>query len=233
MFRKLSKRLLAALGYELQPLKTGLGKSAWLDARFLMDDSQPVVFDVGANKGQTIREIRRLWPIASIHAFEPSPSTFELLLRDFGSDNCLRLNNVGLGSTPSRLLLQEHSREPYMNSFLASGKDSWSQPDHAVEVEVDTLDAYCTRCGITSVDVLKIDTQGFDLEVLKGGTGILGATHFILTEVTFVELYAGMPPFDQLFRFLIEKGFSLVGMYDFHHQGERAGWADALFVRDS
>jgi FkbM family methyltransferase len=153
------------------------------------------------------------------------------LLRAVGDDDRIWLNKLGLGSTPSRLLLQEHSHESYMNSFLVSGKDSWSRPDRTVETEVDTLDAYCSRCGITSLDVLKTDTQGFDLEVLKGGERILSATRLILTEVTFVELYAGMPPFDQLFRFLVDQGFSLVGMYDFHHQGERAGWADALFVR--
>lgn len=56
------------------------------------------------------------------------------------------------------------------------------------------------------------------------------AVHFIYTEITFSDMYRGLPRFDEIYAFLADRGFALVSFYDFYYQHDRAGWTDALFV---
>jgi hypothetical protein len=82
------------------------------------------------------------------------------------------------------------------------------------------------------VDILKSDTQGYDYEVLRGAEETIQASKIglIYFEFTFSDMYETLPPFDRVFRHLIDRNFALVSMYDFHHQNELASFADMLFV---
>jgi hypothetical protein len=51
-------------------------------------------------------------------------------------------------------------------------------------------------------------------------------------EITFIDLYKGLPTLDALYRFMTERGFHLVAFYDFHYQNNRMGWCDAMFARN-
>jgi hypothetical protein len=99
-------------------------------------------------------------------------------------------------------------------------------------VEVRTLDDYAEVNGVRSIDILKSDTQGFDLEVLKGARSLMAANriHMIYMEIIFSDMYKNLPPFDEIFRFAIENNFKLVALYQFAIQNNVASWADALFV---
>jgi hypothetical protein len=82
------------------------------------------------------------------------------------------------------------------------------------------------------VDILKSDTQGYDLEVFKGAEQAMhrqqiGLVYF---EFIFSDMYKKLPAFDEVFRHLIDRDFALVSIYEFHHQNRLAGWCDALFV---
>src|SRR5207253_4668851 len=100
--------------------------------------------------------------------------------------------------------------------------------------EVRTIDSYCAERGITIIDILKSDTQGFDLEVIKGAARLLEQRRIqlIYMEITFSDMYKGLPRFDEIYGFLADRGFALVSFYDFYYQHGRAGWTDALFVAD-
>lgn len=70
--------------------------------------------------------------------------------------------------------------------------------------------AYAAANGIGWIDLLKLDVQGFELEVLKGAAGI--RVGWICAEAWFQELYAGGPMFDETAMYLHERGFNLVQM---------------------
>jgi hypothetical protein len=53
----------------------------------------------------------------------------------------------------------------------------------------------------------------------------------VFMEITFSDMYKGLPRLDELYRFMIERGFRLVAFYDFHYQNNRLGWCDGLFAR--
>jgi hypothetical protein len=81
--------------------------------------------------------------------------------------------------------------------------------------------------------LLKIDAQGYDLEVLRGAERVLLERQIkcILIEIVFINIYEGGPRFDQVFRFLLDHGFRLVSLYDTVYRDEAIAWTDALFVQ--
>lgn len=119
-----------------------------------------------------------------------------------------------------------------MSSILEPSADCWGEIKARVQVELRTLDAYCTEHRITHIDILKVDTQGFDLEVIKGARELLKLRRIrmIYMEITFSDMYKGLPRLDEIYGFLASQGFSLVSFYAFHYQHDRAGWTDALFI---
>ena len=97
---------------------------------------------------------------------------------------------------------------------------------------VTTIDDYCTTRGIDRIDILKSDTQGFDLDVIKGARRMIErrAIGLIFMEITFSDMYKGSPRFDEIYAYLADRRFALVSFYDFYYQHGRAGWTDALFI---
>jgi FkbM family methyltransferase len=190
-----------------------------------------VIFDVGANYGQSIKRFRRRFHHAKIHAFEPSLKNFEKLQSSTQDDPSLQLNNFALGSksTESKFYENDH---PDMNSFLAPGRDHWGVIDDGTTVRVETIDEYCRQNSIRSIDLLKIDTQGYDLEVLRGAEKMLSGNliRSVLVEITFIEIYQGAPRFDQVLGFLLDRRFRLISLYDVVYRRNAIAWADALFI---
>jgi hypothetical protein len=109
--------------------------------------------------------------------------------------------------------------------------------DVVAEGDVDcvTLDQFAISAGVKYVDLLKIDTQGSELDILLGGSALLPAVSVIKTEVEFVRLYENQPLFDDIVRKLSSFGFRFVDFTDLATLGgsrPKKVWADALFVRD-
>lgn len=129
---------------------------------------EDVIFDVGANDGRTILRWRRHLPVTRIFAFEPVRSTFDTLVERTADLPDVRLFRCALGAAQER-------RQIFLNnlSALNSFYSDWTSSGSAEEVEVDTLDAVIAREGVRSVELLKIDAEGHDLEVLKGAANTL------------------------------------------------------------
>jgi hypothetical protein len=104
-----------------------------------------------------------------------------------------------------------------------------------ITVKVVTLDEICAKTREHS-DLVKVDAQGFELEILNGATRLLidGRPPLLYLEVSFVRLYDGQPLFDDVYRWLFLRGYRLVGLYE---AGFRTHFyqvsANALFVHES
>src|SRR5437867_13004736 len=132
----------------------------------------PLIFDVGANRGQTIEQFRRYFERPLIHAFEPGRSAFAELQRRSAGISDLVLNNTALGARAESRSFLDNDHDD-MSSFLEPSVTAWGEIKSRYPVDVITLDDYCEARGIGRIDILKIDTQGFDLQVLAGAQRLM------------------------------------------------------------
>jgi len=119
----------------------------------------------------------------------------------------------------------------------------WRQDDVfdvAGEVDIDciTLEEMLSSKKVNYVDVIKIDTQGSELDILLGAGRYLDKISIIKCEVEFVELYRGQPLFDDVVRELSKCGFRFVDFFDGASCGherdkQKRIWGDAIFIKKS
>jgi len=222
-------------GYDIVPFTPRrMGKDFLSDARWFLRDERPLIFDVGANVGQSIERFRGSFPDATIHAFEPSPSTFASLKANTTGISNIRLWNCALGASSGSMAFLENSISD-MSSFRPIGPSGWGKVTRQTPVEVRTIDQVCSEENIERIDILKSDTQGFELEVLKGAEATIRSNRIglVYVEVIFSEMYENQPTLTELYDFLVSRGFLLVTFYEFQYQRQLASWTDALFVHQS
>ncbi|MGO9956462.1 MAG: FkbM family methyltransferase [Solirubrobacteraceae bacterium] len=195
--------------------------------------AHPVLLDVGANIGQSVDLFLREFPGCELHCFEPVPSAFRRLQAHVARHSNVHIHQVGVGARPGTAVIIENSYSD-MSSMLELGSAGWGTAVARHQVPIVSIGDYCAAHGLMAVDVLKIDTQGYELEVLAGASSLLarGAIRLVYLEVIFSPMYVSGAAAADVFRFLAAHGYALVGMYDFHYRSGRAGWADALFCKD-
>ena len=230
--RRVRSLIRDVIGYDVQ--KSGPGQDAYADIQRLIGSStrSPNIFDIGANVGQTVDVLLGLFPLANIHAFEPGRAAFNSLTATHSQLRNVTFNNFALGSDPGKQPFFANSAS-VLSSFLPLGPDGWGEITERPEVSISTVDTYCSEHGIQLLDLLKVDTQGFELEILKGSKRMLNERRIrlIYLEIMFSKAYENLPRMDKIYGFLADHGFDLYAFYKFHFLHDRASWTDALFVR--
>ena len=134
-----------------------------------------IVFDVGAHVGEWAKLVLELNPKAGLHCFEPSAHTFKRLASQNFLPNIV-CNNFGLSSRTSEVKLFVFEEGSTTNSLSrrAGLQDRGIEPQEKEEiVMLKTLDNYCFEKHIDTIDFLKIDVEGHELEVLQGSKEML------------------------------------------------------------
>lgn len=189
--------------------------------------SPELVFDVGAFRGDFAMMALGVWPRARIACFEPLP---------YGRQQIRELRNPSI-DLHETLVGAVEKAEVEMHVAQTSSSLLRDAHNEAFPVEVfpqTTLDrtirgSYAGRAP----DLLKLDVQGFELEVLKGCEPSLGGVRVILTELSLLDLHENVPLLHELVGWLGERGFVA---YDICGMTRRplddALWqADMIFVR--
>jgi FkbM family methyltransferase len=232
------RRVARAGGLEVSRYRPGQrpptsGRDPLEDIRALLDAvPRPVVFDVGANVGQSVATFRQLLPGCTIHSFEPGPDAFGALEAATKGLRNVHLVNAGVGCRSGRSILLENKFSDLSSLLRPGSVTEWGPVVAETEIRVTTVDDYCATHTIDRIDLLKIDTQGYELEVLRGAAGMsaAGKIGLVYMEVIFSDMYQDLPPFDVLYRFLLDSGFRLVALYNFQMRDQAASWCDALFA---
>jgi FkbM family methyltransferase len=172
-----------------------------------------VIFDVGANVGQSSKEFLARFQPSRIYCFEPVQDTFRILQKQLSHDSRVKMCCLALGADRGKAEMV-HCGNP--GSFFLRKADDAIGSMESEPVKIDTLDHFCSENGIGFIDFLKIDTEGSDLNVLRGAANFLKAQN-----VSFVQVEAGMNshnsrhvPFEAFKVFLESKGYYLFGVYD-------------------
>ncbi|MEM7310594.1 MAG: FkbM family methyltransferase [Planctomycetota bacterium] len=204
------------------------------DLESLVDLRAPLIVDGGANRGETVQRLRRAFPRARIHAFEPIPALADHIRARFRSDRRLSVHCAALaaenGETVFRVL-----RSDVTSSVLEPSALKRRYQGDAVDLAEELRVPAVRMDGVLDepVDILKLDLQGFELEALRGLGEGLSDVRVVLTEVELAPLYEGQPLFGDIDVALRAEGFRLFHLYDLwsHPDGQMTS-GDALYVNE-
>jgi hypothetical protein len=100
-------------------------------------------------------------------------------------------------------------------------------------MEMTTLDAITRRTHFERPDFLKLDVQGYELEVLKGAEQVLDSVEAVMLEVNLIEVYQGSPPVHEVVAYMAARGFRVYDVCTFFRRPyDNALWQmDMIFVR--
>ncbi len=141
-----------------------------LMTKLLKKTGKQLVIDVGANVGNYAEEVLSYNPEIDLYAFEPHPKTF-LTLEEKAKKLGFKTINKGCADTIGKLKFYDYANnDGSEHATLLEGvfTDLYNNETIVHEVEVTTLDAFVLEHKIEQVDLLKIDTEGFEYSVMNG-----------------------------------------------------------------
>jgi FkbM family methyltransferase len=176
------------------------------------------ILDVGAHAGEGAEQFAALFPEAMIYSFEPLGDCFRQLQAKIADRANHVAFNVALGDKPGRGEIHRSAFSPSSSLLEMTDLHKKAYPFSANEkieaIEIRTLDTVAPELKLASTVLLKIDTQGFEKNVLLGGEHTLPQIKIIIVETSFAELYRGQPRFPEIYRWLEERGFEYRGSWD-------------------
>ncbi|MEH2523521.1 MULTISPECIES: FkbM family methyltransferase [unclassified Bradyrhizobium] len=202
------KYIVRSTGYEIRHRHPDL-------MQFLKSRSVNLVLDVGANEGQFAQELRLRGYKGKIVSFEPVAEVFGRLQQNCASDKNWHCRNMALGDFTGTIEINV-SKNTAMSSIADQtdiGRNSIYETDviRIDTVQIVTLDTIFSEFTDNRV-FLKVDTQGFEQNVLKGGRNSVPRLLGVQLELPLVHLYQETWNFDEALRFMREAGFTLSQM---------------------
>jgi FkbM family methyltransferase len=214
-----------------------IGEFLKLSVPWLKTAEIRTVIDVGAHTGEFASAVRAILPDASIYAFEPLPDCHVKLSKRFETDSSFQALNVAIGERRDQIEFHrcEFSK---CSSILRMDRSHqelfpWTADSRAIRVEMRPLDDYISLMRLTPKVLLKVDVQGYEDRVLRGGARLLGRVDYVLIEVSYRPLYEGQALFGRIHDQLTELGFHYRGSLDqlLSPLDGSVLQADALFAR--
>lgn len=183
--------------------------------RCLGQSDSPVVYDIGARFGEVSLRLAQQLSLRHVYAFEPQSHLNAALRESFQNKNFnYEIVNRACGSSSGQQTFYRNSDEG-TSSLLRPTAELLSRSSNydcvdSFETPVVSLDDFVSE-GNYPPDIIKLDAQGFDLEVIKGGAGIfhLGYPKILLVEAYIAQAYIGAPDFFDIGLHLREYGYRL------------------------
>jgi FkbM family methyltransferase len=223
-------------GYLKKLQKSGGAPDAMEVQGNLLAHEARVIFDIGANRGHVSQRYADIFPDAFIHAFEP----FEEFHTDFRNQNPdgsrYRLNALALsdreGTAEFHLNKSGDTNSLLESIQIGANSDASCITVGTQQVRTMTLSAYCSEADIRGIDILKMDTQGSELSILKGGESLLKdqRIRLIYTEAYFKPQYKEQPLLYDIANYLKQFNYYLEGIYDPFYNEQLMLWCDAIFL---
>jgi len=193
--------------------------------RCLKDKRVKVIFDIGANEGNYSKKIMELNPNVELFAFEPHPKTFKKLQKVAGEFS-FNAFNVGVGDKNETLKIYDYKdKDGSTHASIYKGviEKIHKKESIAHKVTIIKLDDFTKEHKVNKIDLLKIDTEGNELNILMGATELIknnkiDIIHFefnemnVFSRVFFKDFYELLTNYD-FFRMLPD-GFICLGDYN-------------------
>ena len=181
-----------------------------------------IFFDVGAHKGETVKLFNDNFIIKKFYCFEPSPINFDYLKKKISKmKNEIKIFNFGLGENKSILSfnqLEESSSSTLVdinqnsNYFKKKNRilsifNLKKNQDKIFNVEINSLNDFMEKESINKIDILKIDTEGFEFKVIKGAKKKIKNIKYIYFEHHYDDMLKKKYSFSDIHSYLNKNGF--------------------------
>ncbi len=225
--KKFIQKLVNLFGYKVMKIESTDATDLDSLTKSLITKSEPVIFDVGANKGQSITRYKRLFQNPTIHSFEPNNDEVNILRLKYIDDKNLHLNNVAVGDKKGNLEFNINARSGHSSFKSLIPNTTWikkrsksiniddkNYTTKKINAEIITLDDYVNEKNLINIDILKIDTQGFEDKVLQGAQNLLknNRIKLIQLELIFSEIYDNPLNIYDVEKTLIPNEYKLFGI---------------------
>jgi FkbM family methyltransferase len=158
--------------------------------RFLERFPTAVVLDVGANVGQYSDLVRELGPETVVHAFEPHPDSFAALAQ-LATRIGVAVHPFALGEARAEIKIFDYADEAgsqHASVYREVIEDVHRRPSRSWTIRCETLDSIADEWKLTRIGLLKIDTEGHELAVLKGARHLLETGSIDVIQFEFNEM---------------------------------------------
>lgn len=240
MIKKTIKKIIRSFGYDIK--KINYKKFYDISFEEILKNNlpnNPIIFDIGANKGQSIEKYLKIFDNPQIHSFEPIKYEIDILKKKYKDNKNIHLNDFALG---------EKNEYKNFNITVKTDNSSFNKinldtewvkvrskqnntsiqnyVDKIEKVKVITLDEYVKSKKIKDIDFIKIDTQGYEDKILEGSLETIkrNKISIIQTEIMFDNNYNKYLNFIDIEKYIIPHNFRIVGI-DMVHDNIFSGLA--------
>lgn len=200
--------------------------------RILASTGTKYVVDVGANEGQFILKVGEIASISAL-CVEPGPDAFLRLIDNVGQMANIKAIQVAVAEEGGdrAFFLSESDVGSSLLRPVADPASQWARTIATSVVRTERLDVLLGP-DETMVDLLKVDTQGTDLGVLRSAGGLLVPARIraVLVEVNFHSLYEHQDSFSDIISFMDSRGYFLAEIFRYYNRLNWLWYADALFL---
>jgi FkbM family methyltransferase len=195
-----------------------------------------IVFDVGANIGQTAIKFNHEYRNAKIFSFEPVSSTFEKLVANTRIYERIKCNKLALGNAERTVDIRLYDESKSVLNSLNS--EAMKYAGEKIESIMETTgDTFCAINGVAEIDLLKIDTEGYEIQVLEGFGKMMRESRIkaLYCEVGFSPDNRRNTFINDLISFLYVMGYKFYGLYEVKNGSIRTGknYGNALFINNN
>ena len=196
------------------------------------------ILDIGASHGQFAREALWRFPDVVVHAFEPIPECFQEVLALQATCPRLHVINAALSDHEgtAELRLSRFRDSSSLQDMLPAHVEAWphTEVEARIPVTLRRLDGMASELELVPPIMAKLDVQGHELAVIRGGRETLARCDRLMIECSFRSLYAGQPSFSEIYEAAASMGLVLDGFINSlrHPRTGELMSADVVFFRD-
>lgn len=214
------KKIAAYFGYEFTRISNSIYQNQTRHTIALIEQHDiDLVIDVGANMGQFSTDLRKSGYAGQIVSFEPLKECYQHLQSI--TDDKWHVENIALGSEGTTETINISNKSVFSSILETNqfGKSNFSESIKIVGQQTisvkkldDVINAIVKDLGTKKI-FLKLDTQGYDNQVILGATNTLPLVHMLQTEIPCKPIYKDTPPFYDTLKNLCEIGFNITGIF--------------------
>lgn len=183
----------------------------------------PVLIDVGSHKGEYIENILNNFEVKKLYSFEPNPKIFKFLSKKLNNHQDIEVFNYGVGDQNKTEILHENLESSSTTINKLNSKSKYFKKKYfllnpfqikkisvPVKIQLITLEKFLINHKIEQVDLLKIDTEGYEFKVLIGLGNFIKNIRFIHFEHHFDDMIIKNYNLSNIHNYLIDNNFKKV-----------------------